>query len=183
MNPFKAFGNAFQRLRHSRGFGVHSPFAYRFVTDVIRPGQYGYYAYDAIDATSDIHPRLASQAKWFVRTFIFIGAGRVILTPSLNTAPSLAAKALGIQFEELSKATNPDFLKGDFLIIDSRECRANLIESAVDSEIPVLALSPGKPLREIMSKPMRNGLLLSAGNKILLIPRKEMAYTSYKIVF
>lgn len=36
------------RRRHSRGFGIHSPFAYRFITEVLcLPGEYGYYAYAA----------------------------------------------------------------------------------------------------------------------------------------
>lgn len=35
-----------RRLRHSRGFGIHSPFAYRFITEVLNlPKEYGYYAY------------------------------------------------------------------------------------------------------------------------------------------
>lgn len=35
---------AYSRWRHGHGFGIHSPFAYRFVTEVLRQG-YGYYAY------------------------------------------------------------------------------------------------------------------------------------------
>ena len=37
---------SYKRLRHSRGFGIHSPWAYRFVTEAIRPHRgYAYYAY------------------------------------------------------------------------------------------------------------------------------------------
>lgn len=36
-----------RRLRHSRGFGVHSPFAYRFITEVLRQ-PCAYYAYDTL---------------------------------------------------------------------------------------------------------------------------------------
>lgn len=36
-----------KRLRSSRGFGIHSPFAYNFVLNVLRE-RYPYYAYDEI---------------------------------------------------------------------------------------------------------------------------------------
>lgn len=40
---------AYKRWRHGRGFGVHSPYAFRMVTDVLRlPSSYFYYAYTDI---------------------------------------------------------------------------------------------------------------------------------------
>ena len=43
--------NRFRRWRHSRGFGIHSPFAFRFVCEVLNPPRkYGFYAYDQLDA-------------------------------------------------------------------------------------------------------------------------------------
>lgn len=38
----------FRRWKCSRGFGVHSPFAYSFIVDVLRERRYGYYAYDLL---------------------------------------------------------------------------------------------------------------------------------------
>lgn len=36
----------YSRWRHSRGFGIHSPFAFRFITEVLcMPELYGYYSY------------------------------------------------------------------------------------------------------------------------------------------
>lgn len=37
------------RYRRSKGFGVHSPFAFRFITDVLRERSCGYYAYAPIE--------------------------------------------------------------------------------------------------------------------------------------
>jgi len=37
------------RFRHRKGYGVHSPFAFRFITDVIYE-QHPYYAYKELDA-------------------------------------------------------------------------------------------------------------------------------------
>lgn len=49
-----------QRLRHRRGFGVHSPFAFRFITEVLNPPRgYRYYAEECCpDRTGRILARL-----------------------------------------------------------------------------------------------------------------------------
>ncbi|MCM1152210.1 MAG: hypothetical protein NC328_00950 [Muribaculum sp.] len=40
----------YKRLRHTYGYGVHSPLAYRLVTDVLMPGRlYGWYGYEDVD--------------------------------------------------------------------------------------------------------------------------------------
>lgn len=41
---------ALQRIRHAHGFGIHSPSAFKFVTEILRT-PYSYYAYDEIDGS------------------------------------------------------------------------------------------------------------------------------------
>lgn len=53
---------SYRRWRHSRGFGVHSPWAYGVVSEVLRSNdRYGYYAWDSIDRTFGQHSRLARK--------------------------------------------------------------------------------------------------------------------------
>lgn len=41
----------YKRWRHGHGFGVHSPYAYHMVREVLRPPRsYGYYAYSALQS-------------------------------------------------------------------------------------------------------------------------------------
>lgn len=50
----------YRRWRHSRGFGVHSPWAYSLVSEVLRSNDsYGYYAWPSIDRTFGRQSRLA----------------------------------------------------------------------------------------------------------------------------
>lgn len=43
--------DSYKCWRHGHGFGVHSPFAYRMVREVLRPGRvYAYYAYKSLPA-------------------------------------------------------------------------------------------------------------------------------------
>ncbi len=88
--------NLYKRLRHTYGFGVHSPFAYRMVKDVVRPGRgYVWYGYEDIDA--GVNSRHASlkierQAKMFHRLLCFLHPGSLFLPhgidPLFHTAAS-----------------------------------------------------------------------------------------------
>lgn len=52
-----------QRLRHRRGFGVHSPFAFRFITEVLNPPRnYRYYAEETGVSKND---RFLARLKGF----------------------------------------------------------------------------------------------------------------------
>lgn len=49
MSPYLKIFGPLQRARHAHGFGVHSPFAFRFITEVLcPPRKYGYYIYDVL---------------------------------------------------------------------------------------------------------------------------------------
>lgn len=53
---------SYKRWRHSHGYGVHSPFAYDIVKEVLHPGRdYRYYAY------TDIDNALENQGAWKCR--------------------------------------------------------------------------------------------------------------------
>lgn len=47
----------FSRLRHSRGFGIHSPFAYRFLTEVLRDSGM-YYGHECLGRRERLLGRL-----------------------------------------------------------------------------------------------------------------------------
>ncbi len=76
------------RLRHGRGFGVHSPFAYRFITECLRE-QLPYYAYDTI--TEPLH-RLVFRIAAYFRPATFHAAG---IPPQIITLACHDASATG----------------------------------------------------------------------------------------
>ncbi|MDE7426671.1 MAG: hypothetical protein K2M79_02585 [Muribaculaceae bacterium] len=47
VRPLRAVGRQWTLLRHSRGFGIHSPFAYEFITRTLHESA-GYYAYASL---------------------------------------------------------------------------------------------------------------------------------------
>lgn len=62
MIKFKRYYTAFRRYNRSKGFGIHSPFAFNFVLKVLREHS-PYYAYDDIHASHWEASRLASSKE------------------------------------------------------------------------------------------------------------------------
>lgn len=91
----------FRRLRAGKGFGVHSPFAYTFIKDVLRlPDKYGYYAYRRIDRLhamaadndSGSTPLPAKYLKLIYRIAVFYNSGNLlVIGDSAPLSPLLAA--------------------------------------------------------------------------------------------
>lgn len=89
---------ALQRLRHSRGFGVHSPYAYRFVGSVINPLRgYAYYAEKDIEGTLTKEPmryRLEAEARTLLRIAAFVNPKSAFLPASAHKCFSFVLRAV-----------------------------------------------------------------------------------------
>lgn len=83
-----------QRLRHSRGFGVHSPFAYRFIREVICE-RYAFYAYDALDAAAGGWPGGVRAARLLLRVAVWADAPEVAVCGQGGAAEA-ARRILGL---------------------------------------------------------------------------------------
>lgn len=183
MKFIRRFGEAFLRKRHSRGFGVHSPYAYRFVKDVIRPGIYGYYAYDFIDDLPEISPRVSRHARWLVRMMIFLGKKRVIAFPVSSESLEIAAASLNINLITSGLNDNIIFTSDDLLVITAHSGGCSLITEAIQGGSAVFAMDPDSKMRMQLTTPIQKGLLFKSERCLLLIPRKEMEYVAYDIEF
>ena len=88
----------FKRLRHSHGFGVHSPYAYRFVQSVISPSRkYAYYGEEIIDGLvskeTESH-RLEKEAKTLLRLAAFTNPGSVFITDRAHPSYRAALRSV-----------------------------------------------------------------------------------------
>lgn len=97
MNKFSFGRLSYRRLRHTYGFGVHSPFAFRLVKDVVRPGRaYSWYGYEDIDAAVNSRRtgiRVERQAKMFLRLLAFLNPKSLFLPLGSDPLYHVAASA------------------------------------------------------------------------------------------
>ena len=180
MNIFKNY----RRWRHSKGYGVHSPFAYRFVTTVIRPGCYGYYSYweidDQLKGKEKNNNKFLRLIRFTIRVSVFLKIKRIV-SLSGSRLSEITARALNLTLINLNSQKDYEFQEGDLFIIE-KEVKAELLRRAIQDKTPVLAINPDTQARDILKTPMERGLLLNDKNMIILIPRQEMAYISYDII-
>ncbi len=66
MKALSLYLTSFNRYRRSRGFGVHSPFAYYFIKRVIKE-HCGYYSYPVINRAADSADMSRSEARLLFR--------------------------------------------------------------------------------------------------------------------
>lgn len=102
-----------KKLRTSRGFGVHSPFAFSLITDTLRmPSHYAYYAYDGLpDPTQRLIYRVAAR----------LGVGSIV-SPAGNPIPpyeGIGSARLYIFYPSASakELTLPELYEGDAIIL------------------------------------------------------------------
>lgn len=174
------------RWRHSKGYGVHSPYAYRFITDVLKPGNYGYYAYHELERLNrNLKSGRASffhESRFLIRLILFLKARRVIALGEQIPEARIVAKALKLVYYCCESSSNLTLKAGDFLIIPrGATVTREILDEAVEKNVALLAIKPSTELREMLTAPLEYGVLFEGENRILLIPRKETQYVSYSI--
>lgn len=114
MKPARLYANALRRFNRSRGFGIHSPFAYSFVRDTLCCRHLHYYAYEQLAWLRQValdmargrarHPRVMSvktarmlhrvAVRSGARDFLQIGSHFGLSTAALLMADSRACLTL-----------------------------------------------------------------------------------------
>lgn len=99
------FGDWINRKRHNRGFGIQSPSAFFFITQVLRE-KLPYYAYKEIDRATDIDRR---YAKELFRITNYTHPANCIAVSSATAAQAMKAARPAAPFFSLETGTVEGF--------------------------------------------------------------------------
>lgn len=180
-SPFKAY----VRWRHSRGFGVHSPFAYDLVKMAINPGDYGFYGYSLIDRVIlsqgfKGYPRARKDARLLLRLLVQLRSRRLLLPDGL---PALCAAARGAGVPAVTFKSLPKGRLGDFLIVTPSLLSSRQLEERIRENTAILAIAPDEETVKTLYAACERGLIFHGTRLLLAVPRKEMAFVAYSMKF
>lgn len=187
MNPLASIAGAYKRWRHSRGFGVHSPFAYNLVTNAIHPGSYSYYGYDLIDdilldPNSPTGRWQKRDARLLLRFIVALGCRHLWIAPHGQPVFHAAANGGGALCHNFSPINVPDG-KDNFLLVWKDGCDTEAIELWLAKGIPLMAINPSPDLCAAIGKVVKRGTVFSGTRITVAIPREEMALAEYSMKF
>lgn len=148
-----------QRLRHSRGFGIHSPFAYRFITEVLNQ-PYAYYSYDKLRT---------DRERLIYRVALSFGPGR----PCCAASPQ-DEKAARMALSDKGKIC---FVLIDCAVADQTHC-ARAIEHLA-AGVPLMALNAHRcPQLTDAVNAMHHGMTFrNARSTIIAVPYPHLPLT------
>lgn len=178
----------YRRWRHGHGYGVHSPFAYFMVKEVVHPDkEYDYYGYADIDDACNTMPcnrhsrRVRRHAHTLLRLVSRLNVCSAYLPKADADAPYLAALKAANSHIELHSA-----------MADLNRC--DLVLSS-DDYIPLQRLCefislPGKTLgmrhlphgwAKSLFESLPQGLMLHDYDSLIIVNRPDMQKVAYSI--
>ena len=176
---------AYKRWRHTRGYGVHSPFAYTVVKEVIRPGRrYAYYGYEDIDCALGRGEGMRARrtARTLLRLAAFLDTDRVFMPNSHDTTLYLTAlRAAGSRIHVTSAMQEAETCglvcsTGDYMPLER-------LVSLLRQPGRTLALhdAPAGWAATIFDS-IGEGLMFYGRKNVLIFSRPDMQKVSYSIL-
>ena len=160
---------SYKRWRHTRGYGVHSPYAYSVVKEVVRPGRrYAYYGYDDIDTLLRLAAFLRTDTAFIPRT-----ENSSLYLTALKAANSKIKITSAVQEASRCKlvCSTSDFVPLDTLkSLIRTQGRAIAIFNAPDG------------WKDRLFEEIGEGLMLHGSHNLIVISRPGMQKVSYSVI-
>ena len=172
----------FKRWKRRRGFGVHSPEAYRLVKSVIRPGKdIKFYGEEALEL-SDSSRRLVREAKLLLRFVAYENPAFVWTSPGIPEIFTEAIRHAGEVIRIFDGAAYPgDAPKADMTVIYKTRIDAKTVEKVMADCHPLIAIEVSEAFRQLLKRKISRGIILEWNTGLIAIPRDDMEKYVYLV--
>lgn len=173
---------AYKRWRHTRGYGVHSPFAYTVLTEVITMphAYYGYAAVDRLMKPSTRHSLTARRSRLALRLAAFLRPDSVCVT---DGSARLLHTALR-QGRPSAKFYSPKAAsKARLVVSPNGDADEAVLAERIRCGAAILAFGIGEASSRRLIDAMTEGVGFVSPDSLLLIPRPQTAKAVYTLNF
>ncbi|MDE5635752.1 MAG: hypothetical protein K2I52_05545 [Muribaculaceae bacterium] len=162
------------RYRHSRGFGIHSPLAFRIITEIINSGGTGYYTETAATLPAGMS---REDYRRIVALICLLRPG------SVTTGHKVLDQAITTDIDSAIKTdtTEPDMI----VVCDSRLPHPALLGTCLERGGTVI-ITDSRNLRDQISKilhGMGHGISLSGKRMVIAIGRRDIPRQHFELNF
>lgn len=190
-------GKLYKRWRHTRGFGVHSPYGYDVVKSVVAPSRiYGWYGYAAIDvALAQLGGlkwrRVRQKARLALRLTWRLNPARVLVSEKLEEAVMRGVESVvgasdivvtsdGASATIRGVSVNPEALYIGVGKVQPWHLR--WIETGGALLLMDMPIEEAKRGAEEIASVMPHGLILEGRRRLIAIPKAAMSLSRYTIL-
>lgn len=181
---------SYRRWRHTRGYGVHSPFAYEVVSEAVHPRRiYAYYGDTDIECSlleAGLRaPHAERLARLLLRVCAIVRPEAVFFSETLPPALDITMEAAVRAADSYTAITRfPEEADECSLAVFSGEDNLSLIEGLAGiSGMTLLLDEVSTEFQERIFKRVPQGLWLDGYGKALIFNRPGMTRTHYKLFF
>ena len=173
------------RLRRSRGFGIHSPFAFDLVLRTLRERDH-YYAYAELEALRDEARRAGAAAlpsagvlRLVVRLTARFQPRRVMVS---GDPTGLIAKAVALTDSRVTFTSDAPTMA----ILSGRDDTPEAVAAAAGTVARggvalLLDRRPGKKAAEAITAPMKRGMTFTSRRKLLAVGARHLPRQNFDI--
>lgn len=170
----------YKRWRHSRGYGVHSPYAYKIVTEVLQsPRGYAYYGYEILGEGNSFCNHKFLRRLLRLAAYCDVGSAYI----AKDKKNQCIVNALQAANSDMKIIRESGFIRDARLIIlRGGETEMELLEEQVDRPGKILyIIDAPQGLADTLFDSIEEGVMFYSRRNILLISRAGMQKVKYSI--
>lgn len=185
----------FSRWRHTKGYGVHSPLAFRLLKHVVRPHRdVAYYGEEKLDSMAygmaksgrgrkeGISYRLLRRACILLRFVAEQQPSYVWVSPGLPELYSEAIRLAGCVVRIYDGEVFPDEIsKADMLVLDNFKLKKGELKKVLLPGKALIAFESSQKFKDTAQSVMTGGVFLDAASTFLAVCTADPTVHSYKI--
>ena len=178
---------SYLRWRHSKGFGVHSPFAFGIVENVINlPEKYGLYAYKGVSRSlnqkKNRHLRKEKNKIFFLlRLLSYLKIQKILYCDTPQAFLKIVSENTGIRLIDIAGDRDFNISEDCLLIFSDPDIEEGILNRFIERNGSMLFLFDDNDLSAKLGSEMSRGVIFRDKDMILAIPHQDMAFVKYDI--